>query len=65
MNSIATAGTMDQETKFLFVLMQIDNLTQLLKDNEYQTFLYSHLIPIKVEVQRQLTNLTHSSKMKE
>lgn len=55
----------DQQTKLIFALMQIENLTQLLEGNEYQTFLYSHLISVKVELERQLTNLKHSTKIKE
>jgi hypothetical protein len=38
---------------------------RLLESNEYQKFLYSHLILIQVELRRQLTNLKHSSKIKE
>lgn len=56
---------MNDEMKLTLALMQIDNLTSLLEDNEYQKFLYSHLISIQVELNRQLTNLTHSTKMKE
>lgn len=56
---------MNQSTKFILALQQIDNLTSLIEGNEYQSFLYSHLFPIKVELERQLTNLTHSSKIKE
>jgi len=56
---------MNQKTKLILALSQIDNLTSLLKDNEYQQYIYHHLIQIQVELQRQLTNLTHSSKIKE
>jgi hypothetical protein len=56
---------MDQKTKLILSLQQIDNLTSLLDGNEYQSFLYSHLISMKCELQRQLTNLTHSSTIKE
>jgi hypothetical protein len=56
---------MDQRTKLILALQQIENLTSLLEDNEYQKFLYSHLIQIQVEVNRQLTNLMHSSKIQE
>lgn len=56
---------MNQETKLILALMQINNLTQLLEGNEYQTFLYSHLISVKVELERQLTNLKQSSTIKE
>jgi len=54
---------MNQQTKLILALMQIDNLTSLLEGNEYQDYLYSRLITMQVELQRQLTNLTHSSKM--
>jgi hypothetical protein len=56
---------MNEQTKLILALMQIDNLTSLLEGNEYQKFLYSHLIQVQVELQRQLTNLNHSSKIKE
>lgn len=56
---------MNEQTKLIFALMQIDNLTSLLEGNEYQKFLYSHLISMQVELQRQLTNLQHSTKIKE
>jgi hypothetical protein len=56
---------MNQETKFILALMQIDNLTSLLEGNEYQQFFYSHLIPIQVELKRQLTNIKDSSTIKE
>lgn len=56
---------MNQETKLIFALMQIDNLTSLLEGNEYQSFLYSHLISLQIELQRQLTNIQHSTKIKE
>lgn len=56
---------MNEQTKFILALMQIDNLTSLLEGNEYQQFFYSHLIPIQVELKRQLTNLKDSSTIKE
>lgn len=40
--------------KLILALQQIDNLTSLLDNNEYQTFFYSHLISMQVELQRQL-----------
>jgi len=55
---------MNEQTKLIFALMQIENLTSLIKDNEYEQHLYGHLISVQVELQRQLTNLTHSSTMK-
>jgi sRNA-binding regulator protein Hfq len=47
---------MNNKTKLLLSLQQIDNLTSLLKDNEYQQFLYGHLISLEVELERQLSN---------
>jgi hypothetical protein len=47
---------MTEETKLILGLMQIDNLITLTNDNEYQKFLYSHLISIQVELKRQLNN---------
>jgi hypothetical protein len=55
---------MNQKTKLILALQQIDNLTSLIDGNEYQSFLYSHLISMKCELQRQLTNLAHSSTIK-
>ena len=56
---------MNTETKIHFALMQIDNVSNLIAGNEYERFFVSHLVSIKVELERQLTNLTHSSKIKE
>lgn len=51
----------DPEEILSIALAQVENLTILLEDNEYKTFLYNHLIPIKYELQRQLNNLTNTS----
>jgi len=51
--------------KLLFALNQIENITQLIKDNEYESYLISHLTPIHTELSRQLTNIKQSPKMKE
>ena len=56
---------MDQQTKLILALYQVDNLTKLTEDNEYKQFLYCKLTSIKCELERQLTNLTHQSKIKE
>jgi len=47
---------MENKTKLILALMQIDNLTKLLEGNEYQDFLYSKLISAQVELQRQLSH---------
>jgi hypothetical protein len=46
---------MNQETKFHFALIQIENLSKLVKDNEYEHFFVSHLLPMKFEFERQLS----------
>ena len=56
---------MDEQTKLILALHQVDNLTQLTKDNEYKHYLYCKLSSIKCELERQLTNLTNQSKIKE
>lgn len=52
---------MRDETKLHLALMQIDNISNLIKGNEYERFLVSHLIPLKVEFERQLSHLTETS----
>ncbi len=47
---------MTEKQKLIIAMMQIDNLTELLKGNEYQQFLYGHLINIQVELKRQMSN---------
>jgi hypothetical protein len=56
---------MTEEMKVILALSQIDSLTSLLNGNDFQDFLYSHLISIQIELQRQLTCLQHSAKIKE
>lgn len=56
---------MKDETKLILALLQINNLTDLLQGNEYQQFLYGHLISVKCELERQLTNLNHTAKIRE
>ena len=56
---------MNEELKLILALGQIDSLTSLLKGNDYEEFIYGHLTNIKYELNRQLTNLRHSSKIKE
>jgi hypothetical protein len=56
---------MTEEMKLILALSQIENLTSLIDGNEYQQYLYSHLIIMQVELQRQLTNLQHRFKIKE
>ena len=52
---------MNEQTKLILALMQVENLFLLLKENEYETFLYSKLYKMKYELQRQLSHLTNAS----
>ena len=51
---------MNQKERIILAQMQIDNLLNLTKDLQYQGFLTSHLLPVKYELQRQIS-LTKSS----
>ena len=48
---------MNELTKLILAEIQIDNLVELLKENEYENYLYSKLIPIKCEIERQKSHL--------
>ena len=50
---------MNEKERLLLALQQINNITSLLQDNKYKNYLYSNLITIEVELQRQLTNITY------
>ena len=54
---------MNSTIKMLLALDQIHNLMSLLQGNEYEKFLVSHLLPLKYELQRQLTNIQSSAKI--
>ena len=50
---------MNEETRLLLALYQVDGITQLTKDNEYKQYLWCKLSSIKCELERQLCNLTN------
>ena len=47
---------MDEKTKLILAQIQINNLVELLKGNEYEKYLYHNLITIDVELKRQLSH---------
>lgn len=51
---------MNQRTKLLFTLQQVEDIIKLIKNNEFEEYFISHLIPVQVELNRQLTNLKQS-----
>jgi hypothetical protein len=56
---------MNQTTKLLLALNQIDNIMKLVKGNQSEIFFSRNLIPVRIELRRQLTCLQHSAKIKE
>ena len=56
---------MTEKEKLILAQMQVENLLSLLKGNAYENYMCGKLHGIKYELNRQLTNITHSSKIKE
>jgi hypothetical protein len=54
---------MNKKTKLILALQQIDNLSSLVRENNYEGFFTSHLLPIKFELQRQLTLENHGKEV--
>lgn len=46
---------MTDEMKLHLALVQVNNLCDLFKENEYEEFLYNKLISVEVEIKRQLS----------
>ena len=49
---------MDQRTKLHLALMQTNNILSLMQGNQYEQFMRNKLIPLQVEMNRQLSLLT-------
>lgn len=56
---------MRYEEDYLKALKMIDDLIDLIHENEYESYLNHHLVSIRIELSRQLTNLQQSSKIVE
>jgi len=50
---------MNHKTKLILAMMQIEGIIKLMKENEYEHFMLSHLVPMAVEMKRQLSNLSN------
>ncbi len=50
---------MNDQTKLMFALEHIAHLEDLIKGNEWETYLSSNLITIKFELERQLSQLQY------
>ena len=53
---------MDERTKLHLALMQTNNILSLMEGNQYEHFMRNKIIPLQVEMQRQLSNLTKTKK---
>ena len=54
---------MDEKSKLILALDQINSIIELIADNEYQQYMFLHLNPVYYELERQLTNLTIADKI--
>ena len=45
---------MNNKTKLLLALQQVENIAKLVQENQWEGFFSSHLLPIKFELERQL-----------
>jgi hypothetical protein len=46
---------MNQKTKLILALTQVENIAKLVEGNQWEGFFSSHLIPLKYELERQLS----------
>ena len=53
---------MDKKERILLSLQQIHNVTKLIDDIDYRSYMYNKLIMVQVELERQLTNLIHNER---
>lgn len=51
---------MNHKERMILAEMQINNLLTLTEDLQYTAFIKSHLLPVKYELQRQLSLLTNT-----
>jgi len=54
-----------KQYNILAALQQVDNITKLIKDNDWKEYIYSHLTPIKFELERQYYNSMEETNGKE
>jgi hypothetical protein len=55
----------DEQTKLILAIYQVENIIELIKDNEYRQYMFMHLNPVYYELKRQLTNQSIADKMKQ
>ena len=45
---------MTSKINLIFALQQVENISNLVRENNYEAFFTSHLLPIKFEIERQI-----------
>ena len=55
-NKIEYKRVQSTEHILLAAIQQVDNIANLLYANEYKDYIYQHLLPVKYELERQLSN---------
>lgn len=46
---------MNEQTKIILALTQVENIAKLVEGNQWEVFFSSHLIPLQCELERQLS----------
>ena len=46
---------MNDKTKLILALTQVENIAKLVEGNQWEGFFASHLFPLKFEIERQLS----------
>jgi len=54
---------MTSQIDLIFALQQVENISNLVKENKYEQFFVSHLFPIKFELERQINLLNHGKEV--
>lgn len=49
----------NKKTKLILALIQIENISNLMRENAWEGFTTSHLLPLKYEFERQLALENH------
>jgi hypothetical protein len=47
---------MTSKINLILALQQVENISNLVKDNDYERFINGHLMSVKIEIQRQLSH---------
>ena len=54
---------MTSKINLVLALQQVENIGNLVRENNYEAFFTSHLLPIKFEIERQIALQNHGKKV--